>query len=397
MLLRTSESADIIVIGGGPVGSYTARRLAEANCKVIVIEKRKIIGGPVCCTGIISQKCIEEFSIDNSLILKKFNGAEIFSPSGKQFKVRRDKVQACVIDRALLDRDMAKKAQASGAIYFFGTKASGFKIHPDGVEVGAKSYDREENFKGKALVIACGFGSSILADYGLGEIADSATGAQVEVETDSLEDVEVYTGSRVAPGFFSWLVPASGSRAKIGLIAKDDSRQRLQNFIAELKNSGKVKKIVSNIRSRRIPLRTMPRTYGEKLVVVGDAAGQVKPTTGGGIYFGLISARIAAENIVKALEEGDFSKKKLAAYEKGWKKRIGGDIKHGLAARRFYEMLSDKQLDRVFDIMFNSGIINNILKDESIAFDWHGSLFSNLLKKQVLTKISKTLGINTKF
>ena len=137
---------------------------------------------------------------------------------------------------------------------------------------------------------------------------------------------------------------------------------------------------------RGISLKPLARTYGRRLVVVGDAAGQVKPTTGGGIYYGLLCADIAASNLHRALDNDDLSAKNLASYEREWKKKLGRELKIGYYARKFYEHLSDKQIDRIFDIIKSNGIDEALLKADDLSFDWHGEVILRLLGHRVLSK-----------
>ena len=127
--------------------------------------------------------------------------------------------------------------------------------------------------------------------------------------------------------------------------------------------------------------------------MVGDAAGQVKPTTGGGIYYGLLCADIAANNLHRALENNDLSAKSLASYERDWKKKLGRELKICYYARKYYERLSDKHIDRIFDIIKSSGIDAALLKADDLSFDWHGEVILRLLGHRVLSKAIEVMKI----
>jgi flavin-dependent dehydrogenase len=120
--------------------------------------------------------------------------------------------------------------------------------------------------------------------------------------------------------------------------------------------------------------------------VVGDAAGQVKPTTGGGIYFGLLSAEIAAKHLKHALEDDDLSPGRLAGYEREWKKKLRQELKICYWARRFYEKLSDKKIDQIFDIIKANGIDEVLLKADSLSFDWHGRTIIKLARQKAMSR-----------
>jgi len=135
-----------------------------------------------------------------------------------------------------------------------------------------------------------------------------------------------------------------------------------------------------------ILLKPLPKTHSERLVVVGDAAGQVKPTTGGGIYYGLLCADIAANTLHRALETNALSARGLASYEREWRKKLGWELRIGYWARKFYERLSDRQIDRMFDVIKSHGIDEALIKAEDLSFDWHGKAILRLFSNAVVAK-----------
>jgi digeranylgeranylglycerophospholipid reductase len=240
---------------------------------------------------------------------------------------------------------------------------------------------------GRAVVIAGGF-SPGLPGLEAGLFKDFAIGAQAEVEAPRLEEVEVYFGE-MAPGFFAWLVPVTPPLVRAGLISRENPGDYLKKWLSELAIQGKIASVGARINYGGIPLRSRGRSYGERMLVVGDAAGQVKPISGGGIYYGLISADIAAAVLHQALGDGDLSAKRLARYERGWRKRLGQELRTGYRFRRLFERLSDRQIDRLFGIVEGGGIDAALLKAGDISFDWHASTIIRLLKYQV---VAATIG-----
>ena len=113
---------------------------------------------------------------------------------------------------------------------------------------------------------------------------------------------------------------------------------------------------------------------------MGDAAGQVKPTTGGGIYYGLLSAQIAADTLHEALSSNDFSDMEFAKYEKRWKRKLSKELRTDYFARRLFEKLSDKSIERAFHIIESNGIHESLLKSDAFSFDWHGEMIKRGLK-----------------
>jgi flavin-dependent dehydrogenase len=209
------------------------------------------------------------------------------------------------------------------------------------------------------------------------------------VETKGVEEVEVYFGD-VAPGFFAWLAPVSPTKAKAGLLALDKAGACLKKWLGELEKQGKIASSDVKISYGGIPLKPPTRTYGERVIAVGDAAGQVKPLSGGGIYYGLLCADIAAGVLHKALEDNDLSAKRLAGYQRAWRRKLGKELRTGYWTRRLYERMSNLQVDSLFWAIKAAGIDEAMLKAKDLSFDWHSRTVMRLLKYQV---VSKTLNI----
>ena len=379
------KSYDVIIVGAGPVGSYVASHLAEKGHDVAVVEQKAALGDKICCAGIISPKCVDSFALGEDIILRRANSAKLFSPSGRLLKVWRTETQACIIDRAGLDASLAKQAQNKGVAYWLGSPATNIMVSDAGVKIETLRQGECLAFKAKALVVATGFGSSLPQQLGLGRAGDSVTGGQAEVAA-GVEEVEVYFGREVAPGFFGWLVPTSPGRALVGLLSRRNPELYLQKLLSSLEAEGKIASVETKPGYRGILLKPPARTCGDRWLVVGGAAGQVKPTTGGGIYYGLLCADIAVDSLHQALGRSDLSAKSLAGYEKGWRRRLGRELRTGYWARKLYEHMSDAQIDRAFDIIKSSGIDDALLKAEEVSFDWHGELILRLVGHQLLAR-----------
>ena len=375
------EHYDALVIGAGPAGSRAAHQLALQGYRTAVFEKSGTIGNKPCCTGIIGRECVDLFDIGSDCILQEANSAKLFAPSGEFIRIGKEEPQAYIVDRAAFDQSLAKKAKNAGAAYLLSSNVRSISISPSGVELSVNQQGDTNTFHGKAVIIANGFGSKLPSKLGMGQIKNLITGAQVEVETNGIEEVEVYFSHQIAPGFFAWLAPISKHQARIGLFAKENPGKYLKQLLTKLASEGKISSTEATIFYGGIPLKPLPRTCSERALVIGDAAGQVKPTTGGGIYYGLLCADFAAETLHRAFQSDDFSKKNLSQYEKLWKAKLGSELRIDYFARRLYNRLSDKRINTMFNIVRDNNIHEKILESSYKSFDWHGELVLDGLKQ----------------
>ncbi|MDD5701637.1 MAG: NAD(P)/FAD-dependent oxidoreductase [Dehalococcoidales bacterium] len=384
---------DVAVIGGGPVGSRLAFKLSSLGRRVAVLEKNASIGGKRACTGIISRECAARFAVPSHVIFRQLNSAKIFSPSGEYIRLYRPDTQACIVDRIHFDTVMAETAQSSGALYQLKSKAENIRFHQDRAVIEIDHEGQPRSLEAKIVVLATGFNAALVKRLGLGQPGYLVAGAQIEVGMEGTDEVEVYLDQKLAPDFFAWLAPTANGRALAGLMTRQSPGFRLREWLARLKSAGKVISEAGPIYYGGIPLKPLPRTSGERLIVVGDAAGQVKPTTGGGLYFGMLCADIAADVIQEALENRDCSAKMLSKYETEWREKLGHELKIEYTARRMYKKLSNPQIDRLVSAIKNTGLVDSLLLDDSLSFDWHGGLMLKALKAGVKSQVKRVFNL----
>jgi digeranylgeranylglycerophospholipid reductase len=375
---------DFLVVGGGPVGCRTAHFLAKQGHQVAVLERNPSIGDPVCCTGIVSQECRERYHIPPELILQELSSASAFSPGGKVLRLERKETQAVVLNRGAFNAHMACQAMEAGADYLLAHDVTDIRSNPDGIIARVAACGNEEYFEARGVVLACGFGSKLPRKLGLRGSGKWVAGAQIEVEAPRLIEVEVYPGRKVAPGYFAWLVPTGDGAALAGLMAKENANGRLASFLADMKERGRISAVTGKARFRGITIQPA-RTYTNRVLIAGDAAGQVKPLTGGGIYFGLLCADLAAETLHAAFEAGDFSSTMLSEYQKKWKHLLGSELRLGGWAHSLFARMSDRRIDWVFEQAGRKGLAEAIGSSDHIGFDWHGSAMLQLGKRFLWT------------
>jgi len=387
---------DVAVIGGGPVGSQMACKLAGLGYRVTVLEKKPEFTERICCTGIVSRECIETYQVPGNVIYRWAQGASLFSPLGSVISVRRDTPQAAILNRPAFNRLWAKRARDAGAEFLYEAEVKQINHSKSGVALSVVYRGNACNLQSRAVVMATGFGARLMDGLGLGVAGDFVMGAQAEVSTYSANEVEVYFGAKTAPGFFGWLAPTSKDKALVGVLSRRHPPAYLRSLLARLADEGKIVSKEVPFTYGGVALRPLHRTYGDRLLVVGTAAGQVKPLTGGGFYFGLLCADIAAGTLHRGLAAGDLSPSKLQGYERAWKRRLGKELQPGYFGRRIFELLSDRQLERVFKVLSDSGLIQDMEQSDELSFDWHAAVVNRVFNHRVILKIIRSLGARGK-
>lgn len=383
---------DAVVVGAGPSGSRVALGLASLGYSVLVLEKKAIPGEGVCCTGIVSQRCLELLGIPPTIVLKPASSARILSPSGKVLRLRRDDAAAFVIDRPALDRLLADRAQEAGASYCFRTRVTGLRVETGCVTIEAESRGEVKTYQCRALVLATGFGSQLPARSGLGRIKDFIIGAQTEVKVN-IDEVEVYLSRELAPGSFAWLVPTREGGGLAGLMTRYQPGQRLGRLLSWLKSEGKIASAECQHKYGVIPLCPLKKTFASRTLVVGEAAGQVKPLTGGGIYYGVLCADIAVGVLNQALRCGDLSEGALSLYQSQWQAELGGELRLGYQLHRLYRRLGNGQIEFLHSLATRYGVTQFVSDAEVLPFDWHSKVVSGALKHLVRSLLRHPAGL----
>jgi geranylgeranyl reductase family protein len=365
---------DVIIVGAGPAGSHAAYVLASSGYSVAVFEEKSAPGLNVCCTGIISTECFHALGLDADVIVGQARSAKFFSPSGRCLRLEAAGVQAYIVDRLLLDKAIASKAQSQGAQYFFCSPVTNIIPGRDTMQTETWCSGTRQVFSARAVVLANGFRPKLPGKLGLGRIKNFLVGAQTEIDVRNIDDTEIYFGQKIAPGSFAWLVPTAAGRAYVGLLAISQAKLHLQKFLNTLFCQGRSTSQEVEIRQKVVPLGTLTRSYGDRILVVGDAAGQVKPTSGGGIYFGHLGAQIAAEVLAEALHSDNLTANHLSSYQKQWRAKMGQELSRGYWLRWACAKLSDHQIERVFDVFDSNGTAEALLNSDNFSFDWHSGL-----------------------
>ena len=380
------QNFDVGIVGGGPVGGYIAGEIADKGFNVIIIEKNKEIGKLLNCAGLITPRVFDLIDVKKEIVVQnEIWGAKIHSPADKILSIGGDRIHALAIDRQEFDREILKKSEINGVEVNLENNVLSLQKLNNTIEVRTS---KKKDFKFNLLIGADGPFSKTRDRFSFPEPFEFLRGFGAEVTNTDLNPdyVEIFIGNNIAPGFFAWVIPInkSGSEARIGLCVDKYAPHSPKYYFDKFLRNKNTLKIFKNIKITRyiggiIPLGALKKTYDSNIMLVGDAAAQVKPTSGGGIYTGLLCARYCSKIAIESLTKKDYSSSFLKRYHRLWYSDIGRELNLGMKFRRIFKNLSDRQFDRYIEKLKNPDLIDIISKHGDI--DYPSKLIRPLISK----------------
>lgn len=322
---------DVAVVGGGPAGARVAREAARGKLRVVLLERAP--RAPLRCAGIISLRAQGELGIPERFVLERLRGVVVHGPEGREVTLTATSPKAVVIDRVEWDRYLREEAKDAGAMVWEGVAALGW-----GVGVLLTSRGR---IAARWLVGADGATSGVAAWAGLPRPKEILVGYQAEVATPPRYPghAEIFLDPGIAPGSFAWAVPA-GDTVRVGLLAVEGKggHTRLRALLKRVYPAARVVSYTAGL----VPIGPPEVTSRDGVFLVGDAAAQVKPLTGGGIYYGGLAAEMLGRLLAQGTPEG---------YEAAWRGKLEAEIRFGLRARKAFLSLSPAELGYLVSLL----------------------------------------------
>ena len=356
------EEYDVVIAGGSISGLISAREIAKKGHSVLVLEEGFEIGTPDHCGGLVSKSALHELGIEptQKTFDSVINSALIYSPGGKHVEINSKKQEVVVINRRELDKQAARQAEQAGAEIRVKTS---FKERTNrGVRTSVNDIECK-------ILVDCRGVSALINNQRDGILSS----AQYEIYADWIQDgkVEVYFDQIKYPGFFAWIIPSGNGVGKVGVAGKDINVSNIMEQF--LKNKGRystIRKIFAPIWIKG-PIKNF---ISGNAVIAGDAAGQSKPTTAGGIYSCGIGGLLAGSAITKYLETDEYSQ--LQQYQKLWHDKFGKEFEKQRLARKILERVNNKTIDMIFDTITPKIVSEISNKDD---FDFHATSIVKLL------------------
>jgi digeranylgeranylglycerophospholipid reductase len=379
--LRLSEKDyDAIVVGAGPAGSSVARRAAELGVKALIVDKKRDIGYPIQCGELVptieefpnilpkARRAEKLFNLPEWVVSNRCSKVAVISPTRK---IHEFKFFSNIIDRSRFDKWLVMNATKAGAELW--TCCEAISAKDNGKEILVKKEGKILRLNTDVLVAADGPSSSMVKSIGLSSNNPDDLAVTIEylmggVDIDS-DLTEVYFGKEYAPGGYAWIIPKGEGMANVGLGIRASFSERgislkdyLKRFIKKHPIASKKfqKGVILSRTGGLVPVGgPIKKTYSENVIVVGDAAGQVMATNGGGIPLAVICGDIGGEAIAHKLRgEND-----LSFYEKEWKSEVGKELDAGVKIRKIVDIAlrNDKLADMIFEVL-DGKIVEEVIR-----------------------------------
>ncbi len=365
---------DVIVAGGSIAGLAFAAEASRRGLSVLVAEEHEEIGEPEKCDGLVSLRGLRRygFAPRKDVIQNQIASGAIHSPGGRDLVVNATALDVVVLDRSAYDKQVSEKAESWGATVKTGARVDGFRETESGVAVRVG----RESLEARYFVDATGPASSPRRGI--------LPAAKYEVEADWIRErvVEVFLDVEKYPGFFAWVIPSGPGLAKVGAAGRGLHGFKALDAFLQSRPHRLLRKVSAPIYVGG----PAPSFVSGRSVLVGESAGQVKPTTAGGIMTSIAGAVLAAKWMSDSIQSKDGSL--LASYQSDWEKRFLKEMKTMLRLRGIYERLSNRDLDSMVSAVATPKLVSKLLQSD---FDFHATALLGTLGVGGLLKVARVV------
>lgn len=344
---------DVIVIGGGPAGTMSAKTVAENGIDVLLLERDREIGIPVRCAEGVAISAIDQFfPLEKRWIATEIYGTYLYSPDGNRAYISEKAIgRGLVLERRLFDSAIAEYAAKKGAKILTKANAIGL-VKENGKICGVVFTLMNVKYKVRCNIVigADGIESRVGRWAGLdtrlslNNIESSAQYVLTDIDVDS-HSCHFYFGNEIAPGGYAWIFPKGRNIANIGIGVSaerlhNNAKYYLDKFVQEKFPNASIIAFIAGA----VPTSgTLPKITSDNVMLIGDAARQVNPVTGGGIASAIISGQIAGKIAAQSIKSNNCSNNFLNKYHKQWMKIRGNRLKILHKLKESFFTLTDKQ------------------------------------------------------
>ena len=362
---------DVAIIGAGPAGIHAALLLAQAGLDVVLFEAQSRIGERAICSGVVGDEAFARFDLPTQPILSEIRCIQAVSPGGRRLEHRTESPLAQVIDKGEFNRALAQRALNAGVELQLGCWVNSLEVEKHSVEIQYRSPEAgPTSLWAQVAIITTGVNGSLNHSLGLAHPRQFLRALQAELALPPNghgNATRIFVGQGIAPGAFGWEIPLGNNRWRVGLMTEHNP----EPYFAKLLQRVAPHADISTLRIDRkgIAQAAVGRCVIERVIAAGEAAGHIKTTTGGGIYYGLLSAELVADVVIRAFRSKNFSSRTLGEFERFWRSTFGNELMVGYFARKLASQFTDGQIDSFFDVANATNLLVRL--NGRLKFDWH--------------------------
>jgi len=371
---------DVVVVGAGPAGIHAAYLLAQAGMDVVLLEGQSRIGERAICSGVVGDEAFARFDLPRQPVLTEIRCIQALSPEGRVLEHQTAMPLAQVVDKGEFNRALADRAERAGADVQLGSWVEGVEVDKQSAVVSFRSTKAgPSRVRAQMAIITTGVNGSLNRALDLARPRQFLRAVQAEFSVPPNgrgTATRIYVGQGVAPGAFGWDIPLGNGRRRVGLMTTTNPEHYFARFIGRVAPS--INPTGLQIDRKSIAQAPTGRCVSDRVIVAGEAAGHIKTTTGGGIYYGMLSAEFVASVVTRAFRRMNFGAGSLGEFERYWRSAFGNELMVGYFARRLASHFSDSQIERFFEVARARNFLAYL--NGRLKFDWHHRVLLTTLR-----------------